>query len=204
MKISKRSWFGGSKVAFSKEPNVLVGEKSVSGDAPGIRVVNPDEPLDVRPTVAWVFVAWIFAAAFILGLHLFFRWLPPYAHEIVRNLKGFPPAWADLFLQSIEKFLIFATVLSALVHMIWRETTRYRLSDEDLQVRTWIPARRVEMIPLKMIRRVGFTQGVLGYLLDYGHVEIDLGGVDGLRELRNCPKPEAFLKDLQKRIVAKG
>ena len=204
MKMPKRSWFGGSKISFSRQPSPPSGEKPVSGDAPGIRVVNPDESLDVRPTAAWVFVAWIFAAAFILGLHLFFRWLPPYAHEIARNLKGFPPAWADIFLQSVEGFLIFAAVLSTTVHTVWRGTTRYGLSDDDLQIRTWVPVRRVEMIPLQMIRCVGFTQGVLGYLLDYGHVEIDLGGADGLRELRNCPKPEAFLKELQKRIIAKG
>jgi hypothetical protein len=42
----------------------------------------------------------------------------------------------------------------------------------------------------------------MGWALDYGHVEVDLGGVQGPVVLRNCPKPEAFLKELQKRIDA--
>jgi hypothetical protein len=151
--------------------------------------------------MAWVAVAWLLALVFAWGLHFLFAWLPPYAHEIVKNLKGFPPAWADLLLTGVERFLLFALALSASVHTLWRSTTSYGLTDREILLKTWFPVRRVEVVPLRGVKRAGFTQSLLGYALDYGQVEIDLGGASGWVVLRNCPKPEAFLKELQKRMT---
>jgi hypothetical protein len=153
--------------------------------------------------MAWVVVVWLLALAFVWGLHTLFAWLPSYAHEIVKNLKGFPPAWADLLLIGVERFLLFAVVLSASVHTLWRSTTTYRLTDREILVKTWFPVRRVEVVLLSGVKRAGFTQGLLGYMLDYGQVEVDLGGASGWVVLRNCPKPEAFLRELQKRMTGR-
>jgi len=201
IRFPKMPWFKAGKATEGKSSSAPSMKGNVSTESGSLRVVNPHEPLEIQPTVAWVVVAWTLALAFIWGLHTLFSWLPPYAHEIVKNLKGFPPVWADLLLLGVERFLVFAVVLSALVHTLWRSTTFYRLTDREVVLKSWFPVRRVEVVPLSGVRRAGFTQGLLGYVLDYGHVEIDLGSASGWVVLRNCPKPEAFLKELQKRMT---
>lgn len=165
-----------------------------------LRVVDEREPLEVRPTVAWVVTAWVLALAFAWGLHHLFSTLPPYAHEVAKNLKGFPQEWADLLLSGVEKFLLFAVALSALAHTLWRFTTTYTLTDREVLIRSVFPTRRVDLVPLAGVKRVGFSQSLFGYALNYGHVELDPGGASGWVILRNCPKPEAFLKEVQKRL----
>jgi hypothetical protein len=202
IRFPKRPWFGVDPPKARAQNASSV--KDVSAEESGnLRVVHPYEPVEVQPTVAWAVIAWVLALGFAWGLHSLFAILPPYAHEIVKNLKGFPEEWADLLLRGVEKFLVFAAILSALVHTLWRSTTSYGLTDREILVKTWFPIRRVEMIPLGSVKRAGFSQGLLGYVMDYGHVEIDLGGANGFVVLRNCPKPEAFLKELQKRAFGR-
>jgi hypothetical protein len=199
IRFPKRTWFGAAKKKTVEKRSSESGGSAVSQEAGNLRVVNPHEPLEVQPTASWVVVAWVLALVFAWGLHTLFASLPPYAHEIAKNLKGFPTVWADWLLWGVERFLVFAAILSALVHTLWRFTTTYGLTDHEIVLKTWVPVRRVEMMSLSAVKRVGFTQGVLGYVLDYGRVEMDLGGASGWVVLHNCPKPEAFLKELQKR-----
>jgi hypothetical protein len=199
IRFPKRLWFGAGKGKTNEKRTSESGKNDSSQEAGSLRLVNPHEPLEVQPTASWVVLAWALALAFAWVLHVVFAWLPPYAHEIVKNLKGFPPVWADKLLWGVERFLVFAAILSALVHTLWRSTTLYSLTDGAIMVKTWVPVRHVEMMPLSGVKRAGFSQGLLGYALDYGRVEIDLGSASGLVILRNCPKPEAFLRELQKR-----
>jgi hypothetical protein len=185
---------------FSTGDDVERSARGSASEAAALRVVNPHEPLEVQPTAARVVAVWVLFLFFVWGTTGLFNWVPPYAYETVKNLKGFPSEWVDLLLTGAERFLIAVAFLSTLLHTLWRTMTTYSLSDQEIVVKTWVPIRRVESIPLSAVKRVGFTQGWVGYALDYGHVEIDLGGATGPLMLRNCPKPEAFLRELRKRL----
>ena len=187
MKHPKRPW--------SDQPSEPA-EVPASGP---LHVVRPDEPLGFRPAASWTLAQWALTLLGILAIHQFFGWLPPYLQEVVRNLKGFPQAWADLFLLWSERFLVFVVVLSAVVQTGWRFSTRYWVTNRGVQVKTLIPERRMDLLPFHSIRSTAFRQGLLGWMMDFGTVEIDLGGPRGPVELRQCPKPEAFLHEIQER-----
>ena len=157
---------------------------------------------DVSATPTWwgIGFAWVLAATFCWLIHQFFLWCPPYLQEIVKNLRGLPYAWFEPKLFWTERGLMAIAAFSALYHTLWKLFTRYWLTANDIQIKTWFPMRRIQAIPYGAVQRIGIQQSFLGVLLRYGQVEIDTGSPLGPVFLQNCPKPEEFLKILRQRV----
>ncbi|HET9870434.1 MAG TPA: PH domain-containing protein, partial [bacterium] len=110
-----------------------------------------------------------------------------------------PYAWFADALIWLERGVIGVAFLSALYHNLWKLGTTYKLTDHDLQVSQWFPIRMRQSVPYGAVRRLGSKQGLLGALLDYGHVEVDTGGSVPL-VLVNCPRPQKFVETLQHKV----
>lgn len=165
----------------------------------GGMVVSHDTLLKVMPSWWVVALAYLLAAAFCYGAHQFFLWFPPYLQEVFRNLKGLPVTWADLGIYWAERGLTWIAVAAALYHQLWQISTRYKLTSHDIQVESWFPKHLVTAAPYGSVRRVGYQQSLLGFLLNYGHVEIDTGGAFPLL-LLNCPQPKKLVGLLQPKV----
>ena len=164
---------------------------------------SPSE-LSLKAMPSWWVVAGAYglAALFCYGVHQFFLWFPPYLKEVFLNLKGLPIAWADLGLLWGEKGLVWIAIAAAVYHNLWQVGTRYKLTAHDITVENWFPLHRVVSAPFGSVRRVGFQQSLLGFVLNYGHVEIDTGSPSGPLVLLNCPKPAKFVSLLQPKVEA--
>jgi len=158
----------------------------------------------VKAMPSWwvVLLAYVLAAVFCYFVHRFFVWFPPYLLEVFKNLRGLPTTWAEMGLYWGEKGLTWIAVASAVYHNLWQLGTRYKLTSHDIQLQSWFPVRRVTAVPYGAVRRVGFQQSLFGYLLNYGHVEVDTGSTAGPLILLNCPRPQKFLDVLQPKVEA--
>lgn len=158
----------------------------------------------VKAMPSWwvVLLAYVLAVVFCYLVHRFFLWFPPYLLEVFANLRGLPTTWAELGLYWGEKGLIWIAIASAVYHNLWQVGTRYKLTSHDVQLQNWFPVRRVTVVPYGAVRRVGFQQSLFGYLLNYGHVEVDTGSPAGPLVLLNCPRPQKFLDVLQPKVEA--
>jgi hypothetical protein len=146
----------------------------------------------------WVTLfGYLLAALFCRYNHWFFSiWFPPYLYEVFKNLRGLPTTWADLGLYWAERGFAAIAVLSALYHQFWQIGTRYVLTEQEVRIEAWFPVRRVTSIPLGAIRRYGYQQNWLAWLLNFGTVEIDTASSSPVI-LPNCPKPKLFLQNLK-------
>jgi hypothetical protein len=181
------------------KPSLL--EKIFKKTEPAKTSAYSETVLKCMPSQWAVLFAYLIAAAFCYFAHRFFLWFPPYLYEVFKNLRGLPTSWADLGLLWGEKGLITIAVAAAIYHHFWQLGTRYVLSNRDIRVESWFPARRVMTIPYGAVRRVGYQQNPLGLMLNYGHIEIDTASQTPLL-LLNCPKPALFLKTLQPKVEA--
>ena len=153
-----------------------------------------------QPTIWVVVTSYLMALVFSFLVHRFFLWCPPYLQEIVKNLRGLPFTWFETALYWLERGVIVIAFLSALTHNLWKLATLYKLTDHDIQVSHWFPTRQLQSVPYGAVKRVGFKQGLLGVLLNYGHVEIDTGSAQGPLLLVNCPRPQKFMETLQHKV----
>jgi membrane protein YdbS with pleckstrin-like domain len=167
---------------------------------PAHRPAPAEYLVTAAPSWWMVLFAYLLAGAFLWGSDKFFVWFAPYFQEVFKNLKGLPPAWADLGLYWAERALGTVAVAAALYHHLWKMTTRYRVGTQNLRVESWLPVRRVTLIAFGAIRKVGYHQSPLGFLLNFAHVEIDTGSPLGPVVLLNCPKPKALLAVLQEKV----
>jgi len=158
----------------------------------------------VKAMPSWwvVLLAYAMAALFCYFVHRFFVWFPPYLLEVFKNLRGLPESWAELGLYWGEKGLTWIAIASAVYHNLWQLGTCYKLTSHDIQLQSWFPVRRVTAVPYGAVRRIGFQQSLFGYLLNYGHVEVDTGSTAGPLVLLNCPRPQKFLDVLQPKVEA--
>ncbi|GEM_PF-1453424 len=195
--IFKKNHPEGGKAAGSEHPL-----RSKMSPAPSAAPASSD--LTFKATPSW----WVAAGAYILAaffcycVHQFFLWFPPYLKEVFLNLKGLPMAWADLGLLWGEKMLVWIAIAAAIYHNLWQVGTRYQLTAHDVNVENWFPMHRVVSAPYGSVRRVGFQQSPLGFVLNYGQVEIDTGSPSGPLVLLNCPKPAKFVSLLQPKVEA--
>lgn len=161
----------------------------------------PTEFLVTASPSWWMVVFYYFLAIlFLWASDLFFKWFTPYFEEVFKNLKGLPITWADLGIFWAERGLGILAVLMAVYHNLWKMTTRYRLSSHNLQVETWLPMRKVTIISFGAIQKTGFTQGILGVLLNFAHIEIDTGSSLGPMILPNCAKYKILLNALEAKV----
>lgn len=152
------------------------------------------------PTWWVVLMGYGLAAVFWHYCHLFFQWFPPYLLEVFKHLHGLPTTWADLGLYWAERGLEWAAAAAAVYHQLWQVGTRYKLTSHDLHIQSWFPVRTVVSVPFGAIKKVGFQQGPLGLLFNYGNVQIDTASLSGPLVLLNCPKPKRFTDFLLTRV----
>jgi hypothetical protein len=133
---------------------------------------------------------------------LFFNWFPPYLYEVFKNLRGLPTSWADFGLFWAHRGLNVVAVVCALYYQFWQWGTRYVLTEREIRVESWFPARKVNSIPLGAIRRYGYQQSWLGFLCRFGTLEIDTAGPAPVL-LPHCPQPKIFIDTLKPKVEAK-
>jgi hypothetical protein len=158
------------------------------------------EIISTSPSGWGVFFAYFLALVFLWASDMFFTWFTPYFQEVFKNLRGLPLSWADLGIYWAERGLGTLAVLMAVYHNIWKVTTRYRVGAQNLSVESWLPMRKVTIISYGAIRKAGYRQGVLGFLVNYADIEIDTGSPLGPVVLPNCRKPKVLLKALQEKV----
>jgi hypothetical protein len=156
--------------------------------------------MKVKPTIWVVGYGYLMAIVFSFFVHRFFIWCPPYLQEIAKNLRGLPFSWFQMILYWMERGVIGIAFLSALYHNLWKLATVYKLTDHDIQIANWFPMRHLQSVPYGAVKRLGFKQSFLGVLLNYGHVEIDMGSAQGPILLVNCPNPKKFMETLQHKV----
>jgi membrane protein YdbS with pleckstrin-like domain len=162
----------------------------------------PGTDLLLKAMPSWWAVLFAYAIAFVFCyfIHKFFLWFPPYLLEVFKNLRGLPVSWADTGLFWMERGLVTVAVAAAVYHNLWQIGTRYKLTSHDLRVESWFPFRRVTAAPYGSVRRVGYRQCPLGFLFNYGQIEVDTGSPAGPMTLTNCPRPKAFMNLLQDKV----
>lgn len=191
-------------INFFKKKHAEPG-KTPSGEHARSKAAVPaaaDGVWKAMPSWWVVFLAYVLAGVFCYGAHQFFLWFPPYLKEVFLNLKGLPMDWADKGLFWGERGLVWIAIAAAVYHNLWQAGTRYKLSSHDITVENWFPVRRVISVPYGSVRRVGFQQSPLGFLFQYGHVEIETGSPSGSLVLLNCPQPSVFVAHLQPKVEA--
>ncbi|HVZ81406.1 MAG TPA: PH domain-containing protein [bacterium] len=181
--------------------NLFKLKKKNHENAPGKgREGHGEDLLRAMPSWGMVLVAYGLALGFCWVSHQFFLWFPPYLREVFKNLRGLPVEWADLGLDWAERGLAWIAWGAAVYHQLWQLGTRYRLTAHDIQVEHWFPFRQLISIPYGAVRRLGFTQGPVGMIFQFGHVELDTGSPQGPVLLVNCPRPRQFIQALQPKV----
>lgn len=190
------------KKKHSEPAKVSAGEHARSKSVGSAASIHSDTVWKAAPSWWVVLLAYILAGIFWYVVHQFFLWFPPYLKEVFLNLKGLPMDWADKGLLWGERGLVWIAIAAAVYHNLWQIGTRYRLSSHDIIVENWFPVRRVVSVPYGSVRRVGFQQSPLGFLFQYGQVEIETGSALGPLVLPNCPNPTVFVAHLQPKVEA--
>ena len=93
-----------------------------------------------------------------------------------------------------------AIILSATVFLgwkIWRwKTARFVLTDQRLLFVEGIVSRRINVLPLRSVLDTTYRQSIVGRLLGYGDITLNLSGQPGLRTLTSLSRPDALYSSI--------
>ncbi|MDD5688137.1 MAG: PH domain-containing protein [Elusimicrobia bacterium] len=121
---------------------------------------------------------------------------PWIAKQIAVLFKGTRPEWYQTNLTHILYAAGWIFILIAVIYNLRMLTTIYYLTSDELVIFTGLIHRFVIHIPLKQIRTVVCRSSLLGRILLYGTILVDVDGSVGLIFLDNVSLPHRKLKNI--------
>ena len=98
---------------------------------------------------------------------------------------------------SYEGAAIILLVTMFLGWKIWRwKTARFVLTDQRLLFVEGIVSRRINVLPLRSVLDTTYRQSIVGRLLGYGDITLNLSGQPGLRTLTSLSRPDALYSSI--------
>jgi uncharacterized membrane protein YdbT with pleckstrin-like domain len=116
--------------------------------------------------------------------------------QIVNFFKGLKYEWVESVFSTIVGFIYILILIFVFGYQIKRETTIYKLTEKEIIIKKGVFVKEEIYLPLIKVRNVSCRVSLIGYILKYGTITVDTGGLKGLVSLVNITEPQKKIRQI--------